>query len=55
MQAHGIEGESVHSYNTHLNSPLIANNLESSLLIYLGKMLKDEIESRGMTQKKSLI
>jgi len=31
---------------------MIANNLESSILIHPGEMIKDEIESRGMTQKK---
>lgn len=31
---------------------MIANNLESSMLIHPGEMIKDEIESRGMTQKK---
>ena len=30
----------------------IANNLESSMLIHPGVMIKDEIESRGITQKK---
>jgi addiction module HigA family antidote len=31
---------------------MIANNLESSNLIHPGEMIKDEIESRGMTQKE---
>jgi addiction module HigA family antidote len=31
---------------------MIANNLESSNLIHPGEMIKDEIESRGMTQKR---
>jgi addiction module HigA family antidote len=30
---------------------MIANNLESSNLIHPGEMIKDEIESRGLTQK----
>ena len=30
----------------------IANNMESSMLIHPGEMIKDEIESRGITQKK---
>lgn len=31
---------------------MIANNQESSNLIHPGEMIKDEIESRGMTQKR---
>ncbi|MCO6026555.1 HigA family addiction module antitoxin [Prevotella cerevisiae] len=31
---------------------MIANNLEPSNLIHPGEMIKDEIESRGMTQKR---
>jgi addiction module HigA family antidote len=31
---------------------MIANNLESSFLIHPGEMIKDEIESRGITQKQ---
>ena len=30
---------------------MIANNLEASNLIHPGEMIRDEIESRGMTQK----
>lgn len=30
----------------------IANNMESSLLIHPGEMIKDEIESRGISQRK---
>src|SRR5574344_2540818 len=35
-----------------INSKMIANNLESSNMIHPGEMIKDEIECRGMTQKK---
>ena len=35
-----------------IDSGIIANNLESSNLIHPGEMIKDEIESRGMTQKR---
>ena len=35
-----------------IDPKMIANNLESSILIHPGEMIKDEIESRGMTQKK---
>lgn len=31
---------------------MIANNLEPSNMIHPGEMIKDEIESRGLTQKK---
>lgn len=35
-----------------IDPKMIANNLESSILIHPGEMIKDEIVSRGMTQKK---
>ena len=35
-----------------IDPKMISNNLESSMLIHPGEMMKDEIESRGMTQKK---
>uniref|UniRef100_A0AB33JHK8 HTH cro/C1-type domain-containing protein n=4 Tax=unclassified Prevotella TaxID=2638335 RepID=A0AB33JHK8_9BACT len=35
-----------------IDPKMIANNLESSNLIHPGEMIKDEIRSRGITQKK---
>jgi|SRR5574344_234280 addiction module HigA family antidote len=35
-----------------IDPKMIANNLESSNMIHPGEMIKDELECRGMTQKK---
>lgn len=35
-----------------VDSKMIANNLEPSNLIHPGEMIKDELDSRNMTQKK---
>lgn len=35
-----------------IDSHRIANNMTSSMLIHPGEMIKDEIEARGLSQKK---
>ena len=35
-----------------MDSDRIANNIFSSMLIHPGEMIKDEIEARGLSQKK---